>query len=36
MAGLVPAMTTEATFVLEKKVTERASLFVEYVRTSAR
>jgi len=23
--------TTEATFVLEKKITERASLFVEYV-----
>jgi len=30
-AGLANKQTTEATFVLEKKVTERASLFVEYV-----
>jgi Putative MetA-pathway of phenol degradation len=30
-SGLANKQTTEATFVLEKKVTERASLFVEYV-----
>lgn len=30
-SGLANRQTTEATFVLEKKVTERASLFVEYV-----